>query len=79
MERGELAAFATLRDKGPIGGATWLLLSGFSLLKFLRRLLMLATGYAPGGAASPELLYVAAYLLMTQAMTALLVIAGWVG
>ena len=80
MERGELAAFATLWRKNRIGAGTVALLSVFSLLKFLRRMLMLATGYSPGGvAAKPKLLYAGAYLVLTQAMTALLVCAGLFG
>ena len=80
MERGELAVFATLWRKGHIGAGTMALLSVFSLLKFLRRMLMLATGYSPGGiAAKPKLLYAGAYIVLTQAMTALLVCAGLFG
>jgi hypothetical protein len=80
MESGELAVFSTLRKKGNIGVGLWLLLSGFSVAKFLRRMLMLATGYSPSGAsAKPALLYVGAYLVLTQAMTALLIFAGLFG
>ncbi|MGH8766243.1 MAG: glycosyltransferase family 2 protein, partial [Burkholderiales bacterium] len=80
MERGELSVFATLWRKNLIGAGMVALLSVFSLLKFLRRMLMLATGYSPGGiAAKPKLLYAGAYLLLTQSMTALLVCAGLSG
>jgi hypothetical protein len=80
MEKGELAAFRSLRRAGHIGATAWLALSAFSLLKFLRRLLMLAVGYSPrGGGANPQYLFPAAYVLLTQAMTALLVGAGLLG
>ncbi|HLX79302.1 MAG TPA: glycosyltransferase family 2 protein [Burkholderiales bacterium] len=80
MERGELAVFSTLRRNGQMSAGSWLLLSGFSLVKFLRRILMLAIGYNPSGTVSnPTLLYVAAYLALTQAMTGLLIFAGLFG
>src|SRR3970040_499311 len=67
MEKGELAVFSSLRRNGHVGALAWLMLSGFSLAKFMRRILMLATGYSPSGtAAKPALLYVAAYLVLTQ-------------
>lgn len=40
MERGELDAYARLRAQGLLGGAAWGGLSGLSLLKFVRRLLV---------------------------------------
>lgn len=40
MEKGELAAFSTLRRKKLIGTWLWLALCGFSLLKFARRMVL---------------------------------------
>jgi glycosyltransferase involved in cell wall biosynthesis len=80
MEKGELAAFTDLLRRGYLGFGFWLLLSGFSFIKFLRRLVILAAGYSPGGNAShPSYLFPAAYMVLTQAMTALLVGAGLLG
>ncbi len=80
MEKGELAAFTELLRRGYLGFGLWLLLSGFSSVKFLRRLAILAAGYSPGGNAShPSYLFPAAYMVLTQAMTALLVGAGLLG
>lgn len=80
MEKGELATFVALWRGGRVGLFLWLMLSGFSLLKFVRRLVMLAVGYSPAeGGSHPQYLFPAAYLVLTQAMTALLVGAGVLG
>ncbi len=80
MEKGELAAFATLRRNGLISMGAFALLSVYSMLKFLRRLGMLTLGFRTGtGGVRPEILFPIAYLALTQAMTALLVGAGLFG
>lgn len=80
MEKGELAAFTSLLRKGHLGIAVWLLLTAFSIVKFCRRLLMLASGYNPAvRTGRPSFLFPAAYLMLTQSMTALLIGAGLVG
>ena len=80
MEKGELQVFLALRRKGLLGAGLWLCLSAYSLLKFLRRMLMVAAGYSPGGnVPKPALAYAASYLFLTQSMTALLIFAGLFG
>ena len=80
MEKGELAAFSSLRAEGRIGNFLWLMLCAFSLAKYTRRVAMLLVGYSPATAGSrPPFLYPLAYLLLTQGMTAVLVFAGLLG
>jgi glycosyltransferase involved in cell wall biosynthesis len=80
MEKGELRAFSKLRRNRQIGATTWLALCGYSLAKFVRRMLMMSAGYSPGGnQPRPSMVYAGSYLLVTQAMTALLICAGLLG
>jgi glycosyltransferase involved in cell wall biosynthesis len=81
MEKGELGVFSRLRAKGMIVWPLWLTLSGYSLVKFVRRMLMVSAGYTPGGhhMPKPAMVYAGSYLVLTQAMTALLICAGLFG
>lgn len=81
MEKGELGVFSRLRAKRMIGSPLWLGLCSYSLVKYVRRMLMVSAGYAPGGRHMPKpaIVYAGSYLVLTQAMTALLICAGLLG